>query len=76
MPQVKDLIADNLREPQARHLMLLTKNTAALPLLFGSGLLDEGSTTVLIGSVFEEDQNELHLVRQINEVLLHRARGA
>ena len=74
VPGVYPLIRDNLADRAARHLMVLTKNSSALPLLFGCGLLEEANTTLLIGSVFEEDQSELHLVRQINEVKLALAR--
>ena len=57
LPDAESLIRDNLADPQARHLMVLTQNGAALPLMVGSGLLDDNPdvTTVLVGSEFEED---------------------
>ena len=57
-PPVTELVAANLAERNCRHLMLLTRNLAALQLLFGCGLLreggaegDEGKVEVLFGSV-------------------------
>ena len=73
-PVVK-LIHSNLDDQSARHLMLLTSNGAALPLLFGSGMLDRTVTRVIVGSEFKEDNTELHLVEQINEVKIAMAAG-
>ena len=75
-PTVPQLIAANLNDNHARHLMVLTKNSAALPLLFGCDLIDERSTTVLVGSEFKDDKTELHLVTQINQVKLAMASGS
>jgi hypothetical protein len=61
-PPVTHLIQANLQDPAARHLMLLTKNSVALPILFGSGTLDERMTKVLVGSEFQDGKNELHLL--------------
>jgi hypothetical protein len=75
-PQINELIRDNLRDLTARHLMVLTSNGAALPVLFGCKLLNTRKTSVLIGSEFKEDISELHLVQQINEVKLAMASGS
>lgn len=72
---IMTLIIDNLKSENSRHLMLLTKNGTALPLLFESGILDPNHSTILIGSGFEDDQAELHLVKQINDVKLAMLRG-
>jgi hypothetical protein len=74
-PSVRSLIQANLEDTTARHLMVLTSNGAALPLMFGCGLLSQQNTTILHGSQFQEDMNELHLVQQINEVKLAMATG-
>ena len=76
IPDVTNLIRENLTDPMARHLMLLTKNSSALPLMFGCGLLDERTTKVLVGSEFKDDRTELHLITQINEVKLAMAEGS
>lgn len=46
---------------QARHLMLLTKNNAALTLLFDLKLLDHGKTEVLFGSDFPGDGTDVQV---------------
>lgn len=63
---VKDLIEANLADMRSRHLMLLTRNGSALPVMFACGLLREADTMVLVGSEFSDDVSELHLVQQIN----------
>ena len=50
------LIKQILAEPDARHLMLLTKDNAALRLLFESNLVDHGRADVMFGSTFPNDQ--------------------
>ena len=75
-PPVVHLIKANLEDQAARHLMLLTKNSAALSLMLGCGLLSERTTKVLIGSEFVDDKNELHLITQINDVKLAMANGS
>ena len=75
LPGFSTLAQDNLKDGLSRHLMVLTHGSAALPLLFGSGLLPERRTSVLIGSKFSEDANELHVVHQINQVKLAMANG-
>ena len=74
LPSVRLLLRANLEDAHARHLMVLTHNGAALPLMFGCGLLDELKTTVLVGSEFDDDRSELYLVHQINQVKIAMAR--
>ena len=69
-------VRSNIVDYTARHLMLLTKNSAAIRILFNSKLLSEHNTKVLIGSEFPEDRTELHLITQINEVKLAMASGS
>ena len=74
-PPLSNLIRKNLNSHAARHLMLLTKNSAALSLLFSCGLVHRDKTKVIIGSEFVEDDTELYLVQQMNEVKLAMATG-
>lgn len=67
-PNHLTLIRDSLNELHNRHLMLLTRNSAALSLLFSCNLLYESDVTVLIGSRFQKDLAELRLIQQINEI--------
>ena len=79
MPLLPELIRSNLKSStlsrESRHLMLLTNNCAALPLIFSCGLVNRTSTKVIIGSEFVEDNTELFLVQQMNEVKLAMAKG-
>jgi hypothetical protein len=43
---VVELVRQNCSDLEARHLMLLTKNNAALPMLFDEGILAHDSTEV------------------------------
>ena len=74
LPNVRDLIQSNLTDESARHLMLLTRNGSALPLLFAAGLV-EPTTPVLFGSSYADDQTELFLIKQINAVKDAMAEG-
>lgn len=69
LPSALTLIRENLEDPYARHLMLLTENGAALHLLFQCGVVTLGEgTRVLIGSSFSADASEYHLISQINSI--------
>merc|ERR550532_2049653 len=63
-----ELIQQNLGEPDARHLMLLTKNNAALRLLFESGLLDHNKAEVLFGSTFPNDQSDIFVAMNLQRI--------
>jgi len=67
-PSTLSLVRANLADASARHLMILSRAGAALPLLFGCGVLSLRHCSVLVGSAFEEDKGELRLVQQINVV--------
>jgi hypothetical protein len=62
-----DLITQNLQSEEARHLMLLTKNSAALPLLLDNNTLDD-DVEVIFGSDFPDDQNDLQIVVNIQRI--------
>jgi len=56
---IEYLVHQNLSQPEARHLMLLTKNNAALGLLFDRKILDHEKTEIIFGSDFPLDQTDL-----------------
>lgn len=63
-----DLIRQNLEEPDARHLMLLTKNNAALRLLFESGLRDHNKAEVMFGSTFPNEQSDVFVAMNLQRI--------
>jgi hypothetical protein len=67
LPAIK-LIGDNLQSVFSRHLMVLSPNDSALQLLIGCDVISLVNSTVLIGSRFKDDIQELHLIQQINKV--------
>ena len=75
IPKLDELILANLDGLNSRHLMLLTKNSHALFLLNGMGILDPKRTKVIVGSNFDEDKNELYVIQQLNEVKRAMAKG-
>jgi hypothetical protein len=72
---IEDLIKSNLTEPEARHLMLLTKNNAALSLLLDRSILMQDKTEIIFGSDFPLDQNDLQVCINIQRVKLCMAEG-
>jgi len=74
-PGTELLVRANLQEPSARHLMLLTKNNGALPLVFDRGTLSHHTTEVIFGSEFPLDQTDLQIVLDIQRVKLCMAVG-
>jgi hypothetical protein len=72
---IEDLIRSNLGEPEARHLMLLTKNNAALSLLLDRSILAQDKTEIIFGSDFPLDQNDLQVCINIQRVKLCMAEG-
>jgi hypothetical protein len=76
LPTTVDLIRDSLAQRgQARHLMLLTGNGAGLSLLFSAGLLRADRCSVLVGSEFPDDRNDVYLVKHVNEVKVAMRQG-
>ena len=67
---VRELISQNLEEPNARHLMLLTVNNAALRLLFESGIVDHRRAEVLFGGTYPNDVSDVSVAMN-----LHRIKG-
>lgn len=73
--RVEDLIRQNTSESEARHLMLLTRNNAALSLLFDRGILNLNTTEIIFGSDFPLDQTDLQICLNIQRVKLCMAEG-
>ncbi|CAK0799979.1 unnamed protein product [Prorocentrum cordatum] len=65
---IPELIQQNLKEPDARHLMLLTKNNAALRLLFESNLIDHSTAKVMFGSTFSSDQSDIFVAMNLQKI--------
>ncbi|CAK0875561.1 unnamed protein product, partial [Prorocentrum cordatum] len=63
-----ELVGQNLREPEARHLMLLTKNNAALRMLFDSRLCDHSRSEVMFGSTFPDDQSDVVVAMNLQKI--------
>lgn len=74
-PSAIDLVRENLTSTASRHLMILSKNETVLNLLFGCQIIDERNVSVLLGSRFKDDLDELHLITQINKVKQAMAKG-
>jgi hypothetical protein len=77
LPPVVELVAANLAADSltTRHLMLCTRNAAAVGLLRAARLLDDARTDVLFSSQFADDISELTLIRQVNLVKTAMALG-
>ena len=74
LPVVR-MIDENLNDRESRHLMVLTKNSAAWSILKALSLVDPQNTTLLVGSQFPEDASELQLIQQLNAVKRAMATG-
>lgn len=70
-----EMIAENLSDPAARHLMVITNHKEALQVMIGCGLISYDTTDILIGSQFPDDGNEYTLVASVNKVKHCMARG-
>lgn len=67
---VEALVRSNLVQPEARHLMLLTKANAALGLLFDRSTLSHEKTEIIFGSDFPLDQTDLQICLDIQRIKL------
>jgi hypothetical protein len=72
---IEDLVVENICQSDARHLMLLTKNNAALSLLFDRGILQQDRTEVIFGSDFPLDQTDLQICLNIQRIKVCMAEG-
>jgi hypothetical protein len=69
------LIRSNLRDLKARHLMLLTRNGAALPMLFEHGILSHNGTDIIFGSDFPLDKTDMQVCLNIQRIKNSMAEG-
>jgi energy-coupling factor transporter ATP-binding protein EcfA2 len=72
---VVELIAQNLKSVESRHLMLLTRNNAAVSLLFDNEILNHAASEVIFGSDFPLDCSDLQIVLNIQRIKLCMAQG-
>ena len=72
---VVDLVKQNIVQQAARHLMLLTKNDAALGTLFDHDILSHEKMTVVFGSDFPLDKTNLHICLHLRRVKHGMANG-
>lgn len=70
----EELIKQNLSEPDARHLMLLTRNNSALRLLFETGLLGHQNAEVMFGGTFPGDQSDVFVAMNLQRVKTYMQR--
>ena len=68
--KVKDLIAENLNDKDARHLLLLTKGDSGLSVL--REMLEDMEKTprIMYGSKFDDDQVEAYAYNKLSEIIL------
>jgi hypothetical protein len=74
-PTNLDLIRSNLLDLNARHLMLLTQNNAALNMLFDFELLSMGKTDVIFGSDFPDDNTNFSISLDLQRIKIAMACG-
>jgi hypothetical protein len=65
---VLGLVKGNLSDKHARHLMLLTRNDAALQILMSGGMLKYSNTKVIFGSDFPADKTDLNICLNIQTI--------
>jgi len=76
LPTTLDMIKENLADSRARHLMLLTRNNAALSILFDQGILAHDRTEVIFGTDFIKDSDiEMHVCTAIQSIRYCMAKG-
>lgn len=72
VPSATDMITASLRDPHARHLMLIVRGNAATCLLsipkVRAALHDP---VVMLASRFKEDQGEEHNYDQLSRIIMH-----
>lgn len=73
---VQEMITENLEDRDCRHLMILTKHSAAWSILKKMQFVDPGQVVLLVGSEFPEDASELQLIQELNAVKRAMATGS
>ena len=73
---MRELVSNNLLDPNSRHLLLITKGDSVLNImhdLFESGGIHEWR--LIIGSRLKGDQSENYRYRVLSEIILSMERG-
>jgi len=66
----EEIIRENVEDPEARHLMLITNGDTALGIMIKNLELLKRKYTVIFGSKFAEDQTENYSYRILNRIIL------
>lgn len=74
-PSPLTVIKENLASDRVRHLMLLTKNDAALQILMDFNLVAQDKAKILFGSDYANDQNDTYVCRMIQQIRMSMERG-
>ncbi|KAH7446603.1 hypothetical protein KP509_01G064300 [Ceratopteris richardii] len=73
-PPVMNLIKENLHDPEARHLMLITKGDSASNIL--EHMLQEDENFVVIrGSTYQDDKTEEYCYLMLSDIILYMEMG-
>ncbi|MCO5548643.1 hypothetical protein L7F22_002102 [Adiantum nelumboides] len=73
-PPVMELIRSNLQDPEARHLLLITKGDSASSILQHMMQQDD-EFAIIQGSSYKDDKNEEHCYLLLGEIILHMEMG-
>ena len=72
---VLELIADNISDPAARHLLLLTNSSAGLHILKEQLVRKGTPPRIMYGSQMKEDQTERYIYNVLSEIILFMESG-
>lgn len=76
IPNVVDLVVDNLTDKEARHLMVISEGDSILN-VFGQffSAANLNNYRIIVGSKFKGDQSENYRYRMLSEIILSMERG-
>jgi hypothetical protein len=74
-PSIVELVSQNLDEKDARHMMILTRNNAALTLLYDLSIFKHAKTEIIFGSQFPSDQTDLYAMMNLQRIKSFMAQG-
>ena len=76
LPSSIDLVCESLRDPRARHLMLITRGDEATSLLELPQIKDElHDPVVMLASKFKGDRGGEHAYQQLSKIILYMHSG-
>ncbi|KAI5056536.1 hypothetical protein GOP47_0028354 [Adiantum capillus-veneris] len=73
-PPVTELIRSNLQDPEARHLLLITKGDSASSIIQHM-LQQDDEFAIIRGSTYKDDKNEEYCYLLLGEIILHMEMG-